>query len=107
MILSAIGVLAACTPTKNAAVGAGRATKSAAEATADKTNDVTISMAVKGKLSDDETVRARDIDVDTHGGVVYLKGTQPSEDAKHRAEQLATQTDGVIGVVNQLVVTND
>lgn len=104
VILSAVGLLAACTPAKNTAVGVGHGAKSAAEAAAEKTNDVTISVAVKGKLADDEIVHARDIDVDTRGGVVYLKGTQPSADAVRRAEQLAQQTDGVVGVVNQLVV---
>ena len=106
MIVSAIVALgAACTPAKNTAIGAGHATKSAAEATAEKTNDVTISMAVKGKLMDDETVKARDIDVDTHGGVVYLRGTQPSQEAARRAVQIAQQTDGVVNVVNELVVS--
>jgi osmotically-inducible protein OsmY len=106
MIVSALVALgAACTPAKNTAVGAGHMTKSAAEATAEKTSDVSISMAVKGKLADDEAVRARDIDVDTHGGVVYLRGTQPSSQAAQRAVAIAQSTDGVVDVVNELVVS--
>lgn len=100
--LALLGV--ACTPAKNTAVGAGHLGKSAAEATSQKTEDVSISMAVKGKLADDETVRARDIDVDTHGGVVYLRGTQPSQAACQRAVQIARATDGVVDVVDQLAV---
>ena len=108
MILGGFVVLAAaCTPAKNTAVGAGHGAKSAAEATASKTNDVTISMAVKGKLADDETVHASDIDVDTHAGIVYLRGSQPSDEACRRAVQLASQTDGVVRVVNELVVSRD
>jgi osmotically-inducible protein OsmY len=117
LIIPALFVLAgACTPAKNTAVGAGRMTKSGAEAVADttekaaektaqKTTDVSISMAVKGKLADDELVRASHIDVDTHDGIVYLQGHQDSEAASSRAEQLARQTDGVRAVVNQIVVS--
>jgi len=113
MILGALVVLAgACTPAKNTAVGAGHMTNSAAETTvetakkvSDKTNDVTISMAVKGRLADDKLVKASHIDVDTHDGVVYLQGHQDSEAASQRAEQLARQTDGVRAVVNEIVVS--
>lgn len=104
MILSVFAVLAACTPAKNTAVGAAHGTKEAAETTARTTNDVAISTAIKGKLADDELVYAKDIDVDTVQGVVYLRGTQPSEDAKRRAEQIAKDTDGVHHVVNELSV---
>lgn len=113
LIIPALVVLAgACTPAKNTAVGAGRMTKSGAEATAEavkdapkNTNDAAISMAVKGKLADDELVHASHIDVDTEDGVVYLKGHQNNEAAKSRAEQIARQTDGVKQVVNEIVVS--
>ncbi|MBI2393081.1 MAG: BON domain-containing protein [Deltaproteobacteria bacterium] len=104
MILSVFAVLAACTPAKNTAVGAAHGTKEAAEKAATATNDIAITAAIEGKLADDELVHARDIDVDTAQGVVYLRGTQPSEDAKRRAEQVARDTDGVRQVVNELTV---
>ena len=115
LIIPALFVLAgACTPAKNTAVGVGRMTKSGAEAAAEtakdapgNTNDLTISTAVKGKLADDELVHAKNIDVDTEDGVVYLKGKQSNDAAKQRAEQLARQTDGVRAVVNEIVVTAD
>jgi osmotically-inducible protein OsmY len=113
IILGALVALAgACRPAKNAAVGVEGSAKQGAEDTVkavekapQKTDDVTISMAVKGKLADDDLTKASTIDVDTHDGVVYLKGKQVSEAAKARAEQLARQTDGVKQVVNEIVVT--
>jgi osmotically-inducible protein OsmY len=112
MLISVLAVAGGCTATKNTATGVGQMTKSGAEAAAEavkdspkNTNDMAISTAVKGKLADDELVHARAIDVDTDGGVVYLKGKQDSEAAKTRAEQLARQTDGVKAVVNEIVVS--
>lgn len=112
MIGALVLATGACRPAKNAAVGTGTAIKEGAETTVEavkkvpgKTDDVAISTAVKGKLADDELTKAGDIDVDTHDGVVYLKGHQDTELAKIRAEQIARQTDGVKQVVNEIVVT--
>lgn len=113
MILSALVMLAgACRPAKNTAVGVGEGTKEGAESTVEavkeapkNTDDMAISTAIKGKLADDELVNASHIDVDTDNGIVYLKGHQDNEQAKSRAEQVARQTDGVKGVVNQIVVS--
>lgn len=112
MIISALALASACTTAKNAGTGAGHMVKSGAEATADavkeapgNTSDAAISTAVKGKLADDESVSASNIDVDTDNGVVYLKGKQDSQAAAQRAEQIARQTDGVRAVVNEIVVS--
>jgi osmotically-inducible protein OsmY len=44
------------------------------------------------------------VNVDTRNGVVTIKGTVPTEAAKRAAETLASETDGVVRVVNQLRV---
>lgn len=115
MIFGALAMLAGgCRTAKNTAVGTGGVVKEGAEDTAEavknapqNTDDMAISTAVKGKLADDEMVKASNIDVDTDNGVVHLKGNLPSEAAKSRAEQLARQTDGVKAVVNEIVVSRE
>lgn len=67
--------------------------------------DPGITTAVKSKLAADDTVRASDINVDTKGGVVTLKGEVPSAAAKSRAIELAKATDGVRDVVDAMAVT--
>jgi hyperosmotically inducible protein len=52
----------------------------------------------------DDLVKAGQIGVTTNGGVVTLTGQVPSAEAKQRAEAIASQTDGVVRVDNQLTV---
>jgi hypothetical protein len=66
--------------------------------------DAGITTAVKTRLAADETVKAYQVDVDTREGVVTLNGTVPTAAARERAMQLARETDGVRGVVDNLRV---
>jgi len=100
-----LGLLAlaagACTPAENAAQG----TKSLAQEAGQATTDASITFAVKAKMIKDEQVKAGQINVDTVDGVVTLNGTQPSEAAKARAEEIARSgAAGVKKVVNNLTV---
>lgn len=62
---------------------------------------------IKAKMTLDDTIQARRIDVDTEGDVVTLSGTVRSEAERARALQLARETDGVRQVVDHLRVRNE
>ena len=66
--------------------------------------DAWITTKIQSKLVGDREIHARDIDVDTHDGVVTLKGHVLNEPLRQLAETLAKNTDGVKQVVNQLGV---
>lgn len=87
---------------------AGRDAKAAtAEAVRDAGNavsDAAITASVNAELAKDPTLSALQIDVDTSGGKVALKGTAPDQAARDRAAQLAQGVDGVTSVDNQLKV---
>lgn len=68
-------------------------------------SDASITTAVKSKMIADGDVRARDIDVDTHEGVVYLIGRVRTSSERMKAEQIARSCDGVRDVVNRLEVS--
>ena len=78
------------------AVGAERAQRAVSE--------VSLTAKIKSKMTLDDTVEAAQIDVDTTGSVVTLRGTVDSEAKRARAVQLARETDGVTSVVDQLRV---
>jgi osmotically-inducible protein OsmY len=94
--------------TKSEAREAGRDLKEGARDLGDKTtdavSDATITASVNAKLAQDPDLSAMKIDVDTSNGRVALKGTAPSEEAKQRAEQIASSVDGVNGVENRLSI---
>src|SRR5258705_5975826 len=60
--------------------------------------------AVKSKMAADDTVKASEINVDTHNHVVTLNGTVGSRAEKERAMTIARDTRGVTNVVDDLVV---
>jgi hyperosmotically inducible protein len=66
--------------------------------------DAGITTAVKSKLASDDTVKASEINVDTHNHVVTLNGTVDSSAAKERAVLIARDTNGVTNVVDNLTV---
>jgi hypothetical protein len=78
------------------ALGAERAQRAVSE--------VSLTAKIKSKMTLDDTVEAAQIDVDTTGSVVTLRGTVDSEAKRARAVQLARETDGVTSVVNELRV---
>jgi osmotically-inducible protein OsmY len=66
--------------------------------------DAGITSAVKSKMAADDSVKASDINVDTHNHVVTLNGTVGSKAEKERAVTIARNTDGVNAVVDDLTV---
>jgi len=65
-------------------------------------SDASITAAVKTHMAADSARTLTSVDVDTVRGTVYLTGTVPDAQAKHRATKLATEVDGVDRVVNNL-----
>jgi hyperosmotically inducible periplasmic protein len=70
------------------------------------TDDASITTAVNAKYVKDDLVKARDINVDTHQGVVTLHGTVASAKVAERAVQLARAVKGVRQVVSKLRVVS-
>jgi len=67
-------------------------------------SDAGITTAVKSKMAADDTVKASEINVDTHNRVVTLNGTVGSQAEKERAAVIARDTDGVTSVVDDVIV---
>ena len=67
-------------------------------------SDAGITTAVKSQMAADETVKASEINVDTHNRVVTLNGTVGSQTEKERAVTIARDTKGVTNVVDDIVV---
>ena len=67
-------------------------------------SDAGITTAVKTKMAADDTVKASEINVDTHNHVVTLNGTVGSQAEKERAMIIARDTKGVTSVVDDLIV---
>ncbi|NMM76525.1 transporter [Acidovorax sp. SRB_14] len=65
-------------------------------------DDGAITAQVSSGLAKDPDLSALKIDVDTHNGVVTLKGPAPSQAAKDRAATIAQGVKGVSSVLNQL-----
>lgn len=66
--------------------------------------DSSITSVIESKLKADENVKARQVEVQTREGVVYLMGVVDTEEARREAGRLAWRTEGVDGVVNDLTV---
>jgi osmotically-inducible protein OsmY len=66
--------------------------------------DAGVTTSVKSRLAADQTVKAYQIDVDTHDHVVTLSGEVDSAVARERAVALARQTEGVNSVVDNIRV---
>jgi hyperosmotically inducible periplasmic protein len=66
--------------------------------------DGALTAKIKSKMALDDSVKALDINVDTSGGVVTLRGAVHSEAERTRALQLARETKGVTSVNDRLVV---
>jgi osmotically-inducible protein OsmY len=69
--------------------------------------DNTISATIRRKFSADSTLRQYAIGIRTHDSNVTLSGTVGSFAARDRAVQIATDTDGVRKVRNQLIVNTN
>ena len=64
--------------------------------------EAALSAKIKAKMALDDTVKARAIDVTTHGTAVTLSGTVESRAERERAVSLARETAGVTKVVDDL-----
>jgi hyperosmotically inducible protein len=66
--------------------------------------DSAITSSIQDSLRDSEKVKARQVDVETREGVVYLTGVVDTEEARREAGRLSWRTQDVHGVVNDLTV---
>ena len=66
--------------------------------------DAGITSSVKSKMAADNTVKASEINVDTHNHVVTLNGTVGSQAERERAVMIARNTKGVNSVIDDLKV---
>jgi BON domain len=93
-------------PSKAREAGAkiGEQVATAANAAGELLEDGQLTAKIKSKMTLDDIVQARTINVDTKDGVVTVKGRVRTEAERQRALQLARETAGVKAVVDQLVV---
>jgi hyperosmotically inducible protein len=66
--------------------------------------DAGLTAKIKSKMALDDTIEARNIDVDTANGVVTLNGFVRNAQGRDRALQLARETEGVTSVVDHLAI---
>jgi hyperosmotically inducible protein len=70
----------------------------------DRAADTEITTKIKAKITGDGDLSPFNINVDTKDGVVTLRGTVKTMDAKQEAEKIARDTSGVKSVQNMLQV---
>jgi hyperosmotically inducible periplasmic protein len=75
-----------------------------APAVAEERTDTGITTEVKVKITDDELLDNTDISVETENGTVTLTGTVANEAQRERAKELASKTEGVKDVNNNLQI---
>ena len=66
--------------------------------------DAALTAKIKSKMALDDTIEARNIDIDTMNGMVTLNGYVHDAQGRDRAVQLARETDGVVSVVDHLTI---
>ena len=66
--------------------------------------DSGITSAIETSLGSNEKVKARQVEVQTREGFVYLTGVVDTEEARREAGRVAWRTEGVDGVENDLTV---
>lgn len=70
-------------------------------------DDAAITTKIKAAYAKDDTVSAMKVKVDTNGGVVTLAGTAKTQAEADLAEQIASATEGVTSVRNDIVISPD
>ncbi|MBP2847325.1 molecular chaperone OsmY [Dickeya oryzae] len=93
--------------TQHIAQTAGKSIDDSVQQATDYMDDSTLTARVKGALLKDETLDSNDISVSTHDGVVTLSGFIASQEMATGAVKIATQTEGVKSVSDQLQVKDD
>jgi hyperosmotically inducible protein len=83
---------------KDVAVDLGQA----AETVRDTSEDALLTAKVKSALALSKSASAFDIDVDSDEGIVTLTGAVASEDARKAVVDIATDTSGVVEVVDRI-----
>ena len=78
--------------------------KGTAEKTGAYVDDAWITSKVKSEMAVDKQVKARDISVNTTGGVVTLSGTADSWEESNKAAEIARGVKGVKSVENDIQV---
>jgi hyperosmotically inducible protein len=66
--------------------------------------DSGVTSMIQAALEANDNVKARQVDVETREGTVYLTGVVDTEEARIAAGRIAWRTEGVRGVVNDLTV---
>lgn len=82
----------------------GCASTATRQSTGEYVDDATTTARVKTALIRDDTVKARQVDVETFKGHVQLNGFVETEAQRARAEQIATGIEGVQQVTNNLAL---
>ena len=95
--------LAACSSTPSGTSSGGQ-TSSTTSSVSQSTKDATLTAKVKSALAADVGLKTLNINVDSSGNTVTLKGNVDSADKKARAEEVARKVDGVATVRNELTV---
>ena len=67
-------------------------------------DDSGITSVIEASLEANDKVKARQVEVQTREGIVYLTGVVDTEEARREAGRVAWRTKGVGGVVNDLTV---
>lgn len=67
-------------------------------------NDAAITTSIKAKLLQSDITSAPNIHVETQNGIVQMSGFVSSRAQVKEAQQIATTTQGVQNVINDLVV---
>jgi osmotically-inducible protein OsmY len=74
------------------------------QSTGQYVDDSAITAKVKAAIFDEDSLKSRQINVETFKGVVQLSGFVDSSKNSRKAEQLAEDVDGVKSVINNIVV---
>ena len=106
ILLFALTVSVACSSVRRTGSTVKNATVAAGQEVGDKTEDASITSAIKMKFAQDKTVDAFDINVDTKDGNVTLTGKVQTKAEADQAVMLAQRVEGVNNVTPRLTITN-
>lgn len=68
--------------------------------------DGILEKAVRTRLIADSDIKARNFNIETHDGIVYLLGVARSQEELERAAQIAAQTRGTLEVISYARITD-
>jgi hyperosmotically inducible protein len=77
-----------------------------AERVKESIDEAALTTKIKAKMTLDDSVKGRSIDVSTNGSTVTLSGTVRSAAEHDRAVSLARETNGVTRVIDHLIVNS-